>query len=159
MTEHYLLKPNMYYAILKPFSFVVLAVLLLVLTLYGFNFFKKEMFLFIGISLSSFALLIYIYKFFYIKSITYKITKEQVIYLRGVFTITTDNIELYRVKDFTVKRPFLMRIISAMNLSLITSDKTHPVFEMIGIPKSNIDIVIRKLVEEQRRNKGVREFD
>lgn len=159
MTEHYLLKPNMYYAILKPFSFVVLAVLLLVLTLYGFNFFKKEMFLFIGISLSSFALLIYIYKFFYIKSITYKITKEQVIYLRGVFTITTDNIELYRVKDFTVKRPFLMRIISAMNLSLITSDKTHPVFEMIGIPKSNIDIVIRKLVEEQRRIKGVREFD
>ena len=121
MTKHYLLKPNIYYVILKPFGFVILAVLLLVLTLYSYNFFKNEMFLFIGIGLSSFALIIYIYKFFYLKSISYKITEEQVIYLRGVFTITTDNIELYRVKDFTVKRTFLMRIINAMNFSLITS--------------------------------------
>lgn len=159
MTKHYLLKPNMYYVMLKPIGFIILAAFLLFLTLFGFTFLKNEMFLFIGIGLSSVALLIYVYKFFYIKSITYKITKEQIIYLRGVFTITTDNIELYRVKDFTVKRPFLMRIINAMNFSLMTSDKTHPVFDMIGIPKSNIDHVIRKLVEDQRRIKGVREFD
>ncbi len=159
MTKHYLIKPSTYYALIKPFGFIILATLLAVLTRFVSTFFKNEVFQFIGIGSSLLLVLIYIYKFLYIKSMSYKITREQIVYTRGVFTITTDNIELYRVKDFTVKRPFLMRIIKAMNFSLITSDKTHPILDMVGIPKSNIDQVVRKLVEEQRRIKGVREFD
>lgn len=159
MTKHYLIKPSTYYALIKPFGFFILAVLFATLTRFVSTFFKNEVFQFIGIGSSLLLVLMCIYKFLYIKSMTYKITREQIVYTRGVFTITTDNIELYRVKDFTVKRPFLMRIIKAMNFSLITSDKTHPILDMVGIPKSNIDQVVRKLVEEQRRIKGVREFD
>lgn len=159
MTKHYLIKPSIYYALIKPFGFFILAILFATLTHFAPVFLKKEVFQFIGIGSSLLLVLMYIYKFLYIKSMFYKITREQIVSTRGVFTITTDNIELYRVKDFTVKRPFLMRIINTMNFSLITSDKTHPILDLIGIPKSNIDQVVRKLVEEQRRIKGVREFD
>ena len=159
MIKNYLLKPNAFYALIKPFGFFILAVLFAILTHFALVFFKNEVFQFIGIGSGLLVVLMYIYKFLYIKSMSYKITREQIVYTRGVFTITTDNIELYRVKDFTVKRPFLMRIINTMNFSLITSDKTHPILDMVGIPKSNIDQVVRKLVEEQRRIKGVREFD
>ncbi len=149
----------MYYALFKPFGFVIMAVLILALTKLCLNHFQNEFILFIGMGLSSIVLLIYLYKFLYIKSITYKIDKEQIIYSRGLFTIITDSIELYRVKDYTVKRPFLLRIINAMNFSLFTSDKTHPVFNMVGIPKSDLYDVVRNLVENQRKVKGVREFD
>jgi len=159
MTKHYLIKPSTYYALMKPFGFFILAIMFVTLTRFASVYLNNEIFQLIGIGASLLVVLVYIYKFLYIKSMTYKITKEQIVYTRGVFTITTDNIELYRVKDFTVKRPFLMRIIKAMNFSLITSDKTHPILDLIGIPKSNIDQVVRKLVEEQRRIKGVREFD
>lgn len=159
MTKHYLIKPNTYYALMKPFGFFILAVMFATLTQFSSVYLNNEIFQLIGVGSSLLLVLMYIYKFLYIKSMAYKITREQIVYTRGVFTITTDNIELYRVKDFTVKRPFLMRVIKAMNFYLITSDKTHPILDMIGIPKSNIDQVVRKLVEEQRRIKGVREFD
>lgn len=159
MANYFTLKPNIYYALFKPFGFFVIAVLIFALTQFGLNYFQNEFISFIGMGLSSIALLIYLYKFLYIKSITYKINKEQIIYSRGLFTITTDCIELYRVKDYTVKRPFLLRIINAMNFSLFTSDKTHPVFNMVGIPKSDLYDVVRNLVENQRKVKGVREFD
>jgi hypothetical protein len=46
-----------------------------------------------------------------------------------------------------------------MNLQLITSDKTDPILNLKGIPKSDVFQLIRENVEEQRRIKGVREFD
>jgi hypothetical protein len=52
-----------------------------------------------------------------------------------------------------------MRLFNIMNLQLITSDKTDPILNLKGIPKSDVFQLIRENVEEQRRIKGVREFD
>jgi len=52
-----------------------------------------------------------------------------------------------------------MKVFGIMNVTLYTSDKTTPILKLKGISKSNIIDVIRLKVENQRKLKGVREFD
>lgn len=163
------LKPVFLYAIIKPI-FPLLMVIALLFVLY----FAAEYFLSLDLvpmdfelaSLLPFAvgivclsLLYYIYKVAFILSHKFKITNEQIEYVRGVFSINSDFVELYRVKDLMIKRPFIMRLLTAQNLSLITSDKSHPMLHMFAIPTSNIHEVLRELVELNRNNKGVYEID
>lgn len=105
------------------------------------------------------ALALYLYKVAYILSNKYKISDEQIEHIRGVFSIDSDFIELYRVKDLSVRKPFLIRLLTAMHVTLITSDKSHPLFHMVAIPSTNIHEVLRELVEMNRERKGVYEID
>ena len=57
--------------------------------------------------------------------------------------------------DFKETKPFLFRLIGGMTFAIETTDKSHPVFKLEGIPKSNIDAVIRELVEDNRERKRV----
>lgn len=113
----------------------------------------------ITIGISSLFVLTYIYRYLLIRSIKYDISEDQLNYTRGVFSIRTDYIELYRVKDFSKTRSFVLRIINAMSITLDTSDKSHPRFHMIGIPKSNLLETLRDLVEQARIDKRVFEVD
>lgn len=104
--------------------------------------------------------LIMVYAYFFIKLSTYQITDQRVIRRTGVFTITTFNIELYRIKDVHLTEPFLYRIFGLGNLRLISSQQTTNVFEISAINQSRqLQDVIRKLVEKRRTEKGVAEFD
>jgi membrane protein YdbS with pleckstrin-like domain len=85
--------------------------------------------------------------------------KDRLVTKKGVFTNQFSFLELYRVKDYEVYQSFFMRLFNIMNLQLITSDKTDPILNLKGIPKSDVFQLIRENVEEQRRIKGVREFD
>jgi hypothetical protein len=51
---------------------------------------------------------------------------------------------------------FLGRLFHIMHLQLITSDKTDPILNVKGIPKSDVFKLINENVEEQRRIKSVR---
>jgi uncharacterized membrane protein YdbT with pleckstrin-like domain len=77
----------------------------------------------------------------------------------GVFSLSKNFLELYRVKDYEVSQSFFMRIFNLMNVRLHTSDKTSPILDFTGIPKSDVTEIIRNWVEIERKRKGVREFD
>jgi len=90
----------------------------------------------------------------------YELTTERLITTKGVFNKSTEQIELYRVKDIRLEEPFLMRIFSLGNILLVTSDKTLGVILLPAMnnPKKLKDD-IRYIVEKQREKKGVREMD
>lgn len=112
------------------------------------------------IYLSGIGLLLFpIYNIAFTMSKKYVLNGEQLCYTRGVFGITTDYLELYRVKDITERRPFLKRLLGAMDLVLVSSDRTHPTFAIRGIAKGDLARRLRDLVEANRRARGVREFD
>ena len=66
---------------------------------------------------------------------------------------------MYRIKDFDQKQSLIMRIIKIMHIRLMTSDISHPMLELKGIPVSNITDVIRELVEKSRKENRVYAID
>lgn len=94
------------------------------------------------------------------RSIRYELTKERLGVKSGVLNKKQDWLELYRVKDIQVDRPFFLRIIGKGNVHLDTSDRSHPVFTIKGVSDTEeLSHQIRDLVEVMREAKGVREFD
>jgi len=108
---------------------------------------------------SGFLIIRIIYGLIYFKLIKYELFRDRLVVKEGVFTNRLNFLELYRVKDYAVYQSFFMKFFSMMNIQLITSDKTTPILNIKGIPKSEVFNLIREYVEEQRRIKGVREFD
>lgn len=163
------LKPVFLYAIIKPIVPLLMMIALLFVIYFGVEYFLSLNIVSIDFELTSLlpyavgvlciAFLYYVYRVAFILSHKFKITNEQIEYVRGVFSINSDFVELYRVKDLMIKRPFIMRLLTAQNLSLVTSDKSHPILHMFAIPTSNIHEVLRELVELNRNNKGVYEID
>lgn len=99
------------------------------------------------------------YQFAYYLSYDVEINNEQIIIKEGVFVRKTNYIEIYRLKDYSSYQSLIMRFLKVMSITLKSSDKSFPKFTISGIENDNIILVIRNLVERQRRIKGVREFD
>ena len=106
------------------------------------------------------SLLILLYKLLNIKMTVYELTTERLRYSHGILSKTTEELELYRVKDIGLKEPFLLRIFGLGTIHLVTSDKSHPEFTLIAIRgiKEKRDS-IRDNVERLRKEKRVSEID
>jgi hypothetical protein len=78
----------------------------------------------------------------------------------GVLSKTTNELELFRVKDFRLDQPFILRLVGLSNIVLITSDRTNKYVVIKGVKdgKSLIE-EIRTLVDKRRDEKGVVERD
>ena len=147
------IKPLLSYAILKPSYILLIFFVFLFIGVDYLNISNYRSFFCIPL------LCLYLYRVLYIKTSIYSISAEQIKYQRGIFSLEIDFIELYRVKDFKVKKPFLLRLISAMEIDLETSDKSHPLIRLSGIKSNNLVDIIRDRVEENRLNKRVFEVN
>lgn len=107
-----------------------------------------------------FSFILFLWSWLTVSMIEYKLTVERLTVKTGVLNRITDELELYRVKDYTLDEPLISRIFGLSNVVLQTSDTSHPTQRLEGIEKgSEILAKIRQNVEEQRRLKGVRELD
>lgn len=90
----------------------------------------------------------------------YELTTERFRITRGILSKHIDELELYRVKDVTLHRPFVQRLFSLGTVVLDTSDQSTP---QVTIPAvADIEWLrdeIRRHVETRRDSKGVKEVD
>ncbi|MBL0175233.1 MAG: PH domain-containing protein [Ignavibacteria bacterium] len=94
------------------------------------------------------------------RTTVYEITTQRIIFHNGIFTKRREELELYRVKDFSLVAPFLLRIFGLENIILRTSDRTSPDIILRAVPRAeNIFDQIRTHVEAARDRKRVREVD
>ncbi len=94
------------------------------------------------------------------KFYNYRLTSQRLKVATGVFSRHTDVLELYRIKDMSLKQPFIMRLFGLSNVILLTSDRTTPEVELKAIRKGEqVSTTIRNLVETLRDSKRVREVD
>ena len=87
----------------------------------------------------------------------YQVTTERIHLRQGVFARKTDDLELYRVKDYVLVEPFSLRLFGLGNIVLTTADVANATFVIKAVP--NIELLrdqIRKHVELCRQRKGVR---
>ena len=109
------------------------------------------------------ALLVFIYmlwQYLLISQQSYKLTNERLILTRGVLNKVTDELELYRVKDHRLENPLFLRFFGLGNIILITSDQLNREVRMIALKDSaKLKEALRRLVEDSRRLRNVREID
>jgi uncharacterized membrane protein YdbT with pleckstrin-like domain len=104
--------------------------------------------------------MIILYRFISVFAFRYQLSDERLICRNGLLNRQVDEIEIYRIKDFEVTLPLLMRLVGKGNVVLYTSDRTHPKFLLQGIKQpERVRNLIRDNVERLRSSKGVREID
>jgi uncharacterized membrane protein YdbT with pleckstrin-like domain len=95
-----------------------------------------------------------------IKAVKYEISSERIKVTTGIFSKQTNALELYRVKDYTLKEPFFYRWFHLGNIMILTSDHSTPQLVMRAIPGARqLMDELRKHVEIRRDLKRVREVD
>lgn len=101
--------------------------------------------------------------FFWFKrgGVSYRITSQRIVIDRGILSKKMEQLDLYRIHDFTVERPFGQRIMGTGNLRLNTFDKTTPVVELAGLKTDVVALyeTLRVAVEASKQLRGVRMVD
>lgn len=90
----------------------------------------------------------------------FEFTSERMRIYQGVLNQEINEVELYRVKDTRITKPFWLRIFGLSNLVLETSDRSCPVVEIPAVRRgTEIREQLREQVEMLRERKRVREVD
>jgi uncharacterized membrane protein YdbT with pleckstrin-like domain len=63
----------------------------------------------------------------------YRITSRRIVVETGVLSKRLEQIDLYRINDYTVERPFFQRLFGTGNIVLKSMDKTTPELRIFGI--------------------------
>jgi uncharacterized membrane protein YdbT with pleckstrin-like domain len=92
---------------------------------------------------------------------SYRITNRRIVVETGVLSKTLEQIDLYRVADYTVERPFGQRIMGTGNLLLKTYDKTTPELHVLAIKTDVVALYeqVRAATEVDKARRGVRMVD
>ena len=99
-------------------------------------------------------------RYFQTKCKVFELTTQRFKITSGVFTKTTETLELYRVKDIETRQPFLSRLVGIENVQMTTSDASSPVVLVDAVPSSvGFADKLRNQVESIRQQKRVREID
>jgi len=90
----------------------------------------------------------------------YTLTDQRLQERSGILSVTTEALELYRVKDISVHQPLLQRLFGRGRVRLATSNRSSPVVVLNAIPDPRgVADLLRARVERCRVAKGVREID
>ncbi len=100
-------------------------------------------------------------RWFQTLSKSYRITTRRIVVESGVLSKTLEQIDLYRVADYTVERPFGQRIMGTGNLMLKTFDKTTPELNVLSIKTDVVKLYerVRAATEADKARRGVRMVD
>jgi uncharacterized membrane protein YdbT with pleckstrin-like domain len=102
-------------------------------------------------------LLLAFWRYLKTRSCRYHLTNERLQMSYGVLSRKTEDLELYRVKDYHVSEPFIMRVFGLADVVLNTMDEANPTVMLKAIPRgARLRDDIRKHVELCRDRKRVR---
>lgn len=93
-------------------------------------------------------------------NIKYKITTQRIIETTGILSKKIEEVEFYRIRDYSTEEPFYYRWFGLSNIILTTSDKTHPHVYLRAIKNGeSVRDKIRSLVEDAKKIRKVSEID
>lgn len=99
------------------------------------------------------------YWILYLRSFHYLITAEYIRITYGIFYKRTDQVELFRVKDYIITQSVLLQLCNLMCLTLKSTDPENPVIRLKGIPESEIMDTIRDRVFTARKKNNIYELN
>jgi uncharacterized membrane protein YdbT with pleckstrin-like domain len=101
-----------------------------------------------------------IWKWLVLRNVEYELTTERLKMREGVLNKSIDELELYRVHDYKLDKPFGLRIFSLGTITLRTADESNPVVVLKAVRESErVFELLRTYVEECRVKKRVLPLD
>ena len=102
-----------------------------------------------------------LYKAIKLWNTVYFINTEQIRIRTGIFSIHTNYLELFRIKDYIIDQPFFLRIFALMNFTILSIDRNtgNERLTIYGIKKSKLPEEVRNLVQQARQKNRVYEVD
>jgi uncharacterized membrane protein YdbT with pleckstrin-like domain len=101
-----------------------------------------------------------VWKYLLVRTKVYELTDQRIRVTSGVINQTIDEIELYRVKDTQMFRPWWMRLTGLASIQLETSDRSIPNLLIPAVSGgAGLREILRQQVELTRDRKRVREMD
>ena len=65
----------------------------------------------------------------------YELTKTRLRLKTGIFSQQIEDTELYRVRDYSIDKPFWFRIFGLGHIKILTSDKSNPEINLYAVSK------------------------
>lgn len=95
------------------------------------------------------------------RGIRYRVTTRRIVVETGVLSRRLEQVDLYRINDYTADRPFAQRLLGTGNLLLKTVDKTTPEIALRGLQTDVVALYerLRLATESDKRRRGVRLID
>lgn len=92
------------------------------------------------------------------RGVRYRVTTRRIVVETGVLSKRLEQVDLYRITDYTVDRPFSQRLLGTGNLLLKTADKTTPELALRGIQTDVLALYerLREVTEADKLRRGVR---
>lgn len=117
---------------------------------------SSEWFLLVAVSFFSLFL---VFHLAYLRNMVYRIGSEVIIVEHGIFSRSSEYIELYRVVDFREHRSLFQRLFGLKTVSIYSGDRTTPRLDIIGYSgERDLVSIIRERVEYNKQRKGVYEI-
>ena len=90
----------------------------------------------------------------------YEVTSERVKITTGLLSRRTSELELYRVRDYSIVEPFWLRLVGCGHVVLQTADRTTPQVVLNAVPHAaTLKDQIRAHTEKMRQRRGVRDLE
>jgi uncharacterized membrane protein YdbT with pleckstrin-like domain len=90
----------------------------------------------------------------------YEVTSERVKITTGLLSKHSNELELYRVRDYSVMEPFWLRLVGCGDVALVTADRTTPQFVLHAVPHAaQLKDQIRTHTERMRQRRGSRDLE
>ena len=106
------------------------------------------------------TVIIPLYSYLKTRFTIFELSKNRFRTKTGILSQNINEVELYRVRDYEIYKPILLRIFGLGNLTLITSDKSHPRITLNAIIKpADVMETFRENVEKSRKETGTKEVD
>ena len=90
----------------------------------------------------------------------YELDAQRLKIKKGILSQNIEETELYRVKDYSILKPFFLRLFGLGHLVLTTSDKNNKYVRLVAIKDTEkVKDIIRNHVEKARKRTGTKEVD
>lgn len=90
-------------------------------------------------------------------SLKYRLTTQRLFVQKGLIAKHLEELELFRVKDVTVKQGILQRILGFGTIIVISTDDSNPQVQLIGINKPvDVKETIRNAFRGARKREGMK---
>jgi uncharacterized membrane protein YdbT with pleckstrin-like domain len=102
-----------------------------------------------------------IFRYLKVRGTSYRITSRRLVVETGVLSKTLEQVDLYRVTDYSVERPFSQRLMGTGNLILQTVDRTTSQVQVRDIKTDVVALYeqVRSATEADRARRGVKMVD
>ena len=91
---------------------------------------------------------------------SYEMDSERFRIKKGILNQNIEETELYRIKDYSIFKPFFLTIFGLGHLILTTSDKNNKYVRILAVKEvESLKDIIRNQVEKRRKATGTKEVD